>query len=103
MSSSSIGSLLNPVQTVVESTMLQRFLPEPRTRSGVNFSQVLRGVGSLISGGVSSFSGIDPVYQDLLAKQIEMQQQMQLVTMASNIEKSRHETQMAPVRNIRVG
>jgi hypothetical protein len=49
------------------------------------------------------FPGVQGEYAELLNKQIEMQQQMQLVSMFSNIEKSRHETQMAAVRNIRGG
>jgi hypothetical protein len=52
---------------------------------------------------VSAVTGVEPIYQDLLDKQIEIQLQMQLVTLESNIEKSRHETQMAAIRNIRAG
>lgn len=78
-----------------------RFIPEPASRVGIDFRSALSAASSVVSGG--TFPGIDGDYAELLNKQIEMQQQMQLVTMQSNIEKSRHETQMAPVRNIRVG
>ena len=82
---------------------LGRFIPEPKSQSGINFKNVLSSVGSLVSGGVGAVTGVDFDYQALLMKQIEVQEQMQAVSMASNIEKSKHETQMAPVRNIRVG
>jgi len=39
----------------------------------------------------------------LLAMQIQIQQEMQTVSMISNVERSRHETEMAPIRNMRVG
>ena len=63
----------------------------------------MRSVGAEITGGLGNMSGIDPMYIDLINKQIEAQQQMQLVSFVSNIEKSRHETQMAAIRNVRVG
>ena len=48
-------------------------------------------------------SGIDPNYENIINQQMELQRQMLLVTLHSNTEKTRHEIQMAPVRNIRVG
>ncbi|MBN8550217.1 MAG: hypothetical protein J0M12_12940 [Deltaproteobacteria bacterium] len=92
---SSIG--VTPAET---STSLQRFQPEPRSSLGLDFTTVLRSVAGAAG---STLTGIDPNYAALMSKQIETQQQMQLVTMESNIEKSKHETQMAAVRNIRVG
>lgn len=79
---------------------LQRFQPEPRSRLSIDFGSVLSGV---VSAAGATFAGIDPGYVALLNRQIETQQQMQLVSMESNIEKSRHETQMAAIRNVRVG
>lgn len=80
-----------------------RFLPEPKSRVGAVMGNVLSTVGSLMAGGATQFSGIDPTYMELLNQQIEVQQQMQLISMHSNIEKSKHETQMAAIRNLRVG
>jgi len=82
---------------------LQRFLPEPRSSAALNFASVLAGAGALLGNTTAGFTGIQAPYLELLMKQIEMQSQMQLVSLYSNIEKSRHETQMAAVRNIRVG
>lgn len=82
------------------SSSLERFQPEPKNRLGLDFSAVLNGV---VGAAASTFSGVDPGYVALINKQIETQQQMQLVSMESNIEKSKHETQMAAIRNVRVG
>ena len=79
---------------------LRSFLPEPKSRL---FSTVLSAVGAIASGAESGLSGIDPTYLGLLQQQLEMQQQMQLVSLYSNVEKSKHETQMSAIRNIRVG
>jgi len=90
------GAILDP-------NGLGRFIPEPRTSEGINFRSILNGAATLLRGGVSAVTGVEPIYQDLLDKQVEIQLQMQLVTLESNIEKSRHETQMAAIRNIRAG
>lgn len=82
---------------------LSRFIPEPKTRASTSFSSVLGGVGGALGQAAGAVTGIDPSYVDLLNKQVEIQTQMQLVNFHSNIEKSKHETLMAPVRNIRVG
>jgi hypothetical protein len=78
----------------------QRFVPEPRSSAGANFKAVIDTVGSVASS-ISSFPGLDPAYQSLISKQIEVQKQMQMVTLQSNIEKSKHETQMSAIRNMR--
>ena len=82
------------------SISMQRFQPEPKSNLGLNFGTVLN---SVVGAASSTLSGVDPGYVALMNKQIETQQQMQLVTMESNVEKSKHETQMAAIRNIRVG
>jgi hypothetical protein len=85
---------------------LMRSAPEPRSSLGTwgqaagsvlaSTATTLTGVGSgLFSGGTDITS--------LLNKQIEIQQVMQVVSMASNVERSKHETEMAPIRNMRVG
>lgn len=97
-------AITRPISNIgahISSGGLARFIPEPR--SNLSFQSVLQGVGSLLSGGVSSIAGLDSNYQELLLLQMQTQQEMQTVSMISNIEKSKHETQMAAVRNIRVG
>ena len=91
-------SAISPVVT------LERYLPEPKSRLGLDFKSVLSSVAGVVqTASGANLTGIDPGYVDLINKQIETQQQMQLVSMESNIEKSKHETQMAAIRNIRVG
>lgn len=89
-----------------------RIPPEPRSRSKFNFSSLLSSAvsvaarsftGGAFGGSVGGGGGIDPQYMDLINKQIEMQEQMQLVSMTSNIEKSQHESKMAAIRNVRAG
>lgn len=87
----------------------ERYLPQ-NTVSGVGaFSDVMQGVESLaktagsfltggVIGGVSDIGG----FQQLLNQQMEVQLAMQTTSMQSNVEKSKHETRMAPIRNIRV-
>lgn len=83
---------------------LLRALPEPR-------NSLASWSGSLLSTGASLASSLVPGgdvlgmnnLTDLLNMQIQIQRQMQVISMASNIEKSRHETEMAPIRNMRVG
>jgi hypothetical protein len=81
---------------------LSRLLPNS---VGGTLRQVV-GVGgdilrTLLPKSVSSAS-VDPAYQAILEQQMELQRQMLLVSMHSNLEKTRHDIQMAPVRNIRV-
>lgn len=73
-------------------------------RSTSSFGQFLERIMGKVTG-ITEFTaaGIDPTYGSLLNQQVEMQKQMQLVSLYSNILKSEHETQMAAVRNIRVG
>ena len=81
---------------------LARSTVEPRTGSG--FGSVLKSLfGTVLSRFGVENTGVDPKYSSLIEKQLEMQEQMQLVSLYSNIIKSEHETQMAAVRNIRVG
>ena len=65
---------------------------------------MLGGLGSIgkdVVGGVSTVVGGD--FQELLKLQMETQIQMQSISMSSNIEKSKHESKMAAIRNVRVG
>lgn len=83
---------------------LTRSAPEPRSPLGswaatagsvVNtVATTLPDVGSVLDG-----AGIVKLLND----QIQIQQVMQSVSMFSNVQRSRHETEMAPIRNMRVG
>jgi len=79
---------------------MRLYNPEPQSRVGFDFRAILDRVGGLV-GQATGMGGIDPRYHDLLTKQMEMQEQLQLVSMHSNIEKSRHESKMAAIRNVR--
>ncbi len=74
----------------------------PRPGSGFG-SMVQSLIGNVLGKFGVSNTGINPEYSNLIEKQLEMQEQMQLVSLYSNIIKSEHETQMAATRNIRVG
>jgi hypothetical protein len=86
-----------------------RIPPEPGSSLGEGFSSLLSKVGGVVGGVVGAAttsgipSGIDGNYLSLINRQIEMQEQMQLVSITSNTEKSRHESKMAAIRNVRVG
>ena len=66
--------------------------------------QLIGKVGRSWLSGTTSGTTLDisPEYRDLIAMQMQVQQEMLNVTMVSNIEKSKHESRMAAVRNIRV-
>ncbi|HMO02337.1 MAG TPA: hypothetical protein PKD37_06215 [Oligoflexia bacterium] len=80
---------------------LQSLEPRPRWALGQVFRSVLAGVRSVFADSAANFGGIDPTFAGLIEAQIEAQEQLQLVSFVSNIEKSKHETQMAAIRNIR--
>lgn len=81
-----------------------KYLPEPAT-SGVGlFKDVMEVVGDVGSSVVSGVGGaIGGDFAELIGMQMEAQKEMQTTTMISNIEKSKHESKMSAVRNIRVG
>lgn len=89
--------------STISSLGYSRFLPEPQSRLSSIFSSILQSVGGIAKSATGLFTGVDSGYVELLNKQIETQQQMQVVSMESNVEKSKHETQMAAIRNVRVG
>ena len=88
----------------IDGSNLTRFLPEP-TGSFGNFMQgLIKTVTSAVKGGADSLLGqIDPKYQAFIEAQLHAQEQLQLVSLYSNIEKSKHETKMVAIRNVRVG
>lgn len=93
---SKIGSHL------IGASSLLRFVPEPKSRVASTFGKVMQAVGD-VAGTARSVVSIDPTYQGLIEKQIQLQEQLQLVTMESNIEKTKHESKMSAVRNFRAG
>lgn len=87
-----------------DSSGLTRYTPIPETESSSGFSDVLNTVGDTLStvGNVAgSVFGMQSEFQDMIGLQIYWQQQMQKVTLTSNIIKSEHETKMAAIRNVR--
>jgi hypothetical protein len=88
------SSLVSGIKSLAQTT--SSFLPEPLA-SGVSFAS------QLIPGQSGQVIDISPSYQALIDQQIQVQLEQQHVTFTSNMEKSRHESRMAAVRNIRVG
>lgn len=80
---------------------LGRYLAQPRNRLGTTFQKVMDVAGAVVSK-TAGIAGVDGDYASLLQQQIELQHQMMQVTMISNVERTRHETSMASVRNMRV-
>jgi hypothetical protein len=84
---------------------LLRAAPEPRNSLG----SWVQTAGSAVASTASALTGIGSSVMDgasitnLLNQQIQIQQVMQTVSMASNVARSQHETEMAPIRNMRVG
>lgn len=93
-------SEIDPLQPINYDTLQSptRMDPEPKS----DFLKSMYEFGSKVAEGALAVT-IDPEYAALLQKQLEVQQQLQMVSMESNLLRSRHETDMAPIRNIRVG
>jgi hypothetical protein len=88
------------------SSNTRKYLPEPATKGIGIFKDIINIAGGLAKT-VSSASGIgiggvSDDFLSLLELQINAQKEMQSVSMMSNIEKSKHETRMTPIRNLRV-
>ena len=83
---------------------LLRQLPEPRSALGTwgkTLSSTVNGVAQAATSATSSLAGGE--FGALLELQMQVQREMAAVSMVSNISKSKHETEMAPIRNLRVG
>lgn len=80
---------------------LLRIVPEPQTTdNGAAFGNIL----STLSDVATSVAGAGlGAYGPMMQEQLKVQQEMLQITMISNIQRSKHETEMAPVRNLRVG
>jgi hypothetical protein len=61
-------------------------------------STVGSGVAGVVQGAVDPGS-----FADLLQQQIQLQREMQIFSMQSNISRTRHETDMTAIRNMRLG
>ena len=81
-----------------------KFIPNTSSSSKSLISSAIDVAKKVISGGsqLGGMVSIDPAYRQLIEQQIELQQQMMLVSMHSNLERSKHDTKMSAVRNIRV-
>lgn len=89
------------------SARLDSFLPQPKSSLGSAFGGFMRGAlgsaaGALTGGGSNILLGLDSQYEQLLTLQMEMNALSQRTNLQSNVEKARHDTKMAPIRNIRV-
>lgn len=96
-----IGQTANQIASI--SRKAARYLPEPASRGVGMFLDVMdavKSVGKAAIGGVDTFAGGD--FASLINLQIETQKEMQTTSMVSNIEKSKHESKMAAIRNVRV-
>lgn len=82
-----------------------RYSPEPRSTLGQWANTATSAVRQVASAALGSGFFPDPTKElnDMLQQQIKIQYDMQLWTARSNIARSEHEIQMAPVRNMRVG
>ncbi len=79
---------------------IARIAPEPASSISSVFSGFGNVASSLISASAETLAGAD--YAALIGAQLQAQREMQVVSMVSNTEKSKHETQMAAIRNVRV-
>ncbi|MCC6220888.1 MAG: hypothetical protein IT291_06585 [Deltaproteobacteria bacterium] len=94
----SIGDLAGAAASVA------RYLPQPASAGVGLFKDVMTSAKQFASdfiGGVENVPTGD--FAELIELQIEAQMEMQTTTMVSNIERSKHESKMAAIRNIRVG
>jgi hypothetical protein len=96
------GVNLGTVQHFMDSSTLRRYIPEPKNSLSLSFRKVLEGLGQVARKAAPMAEGVDTEYADLLAQQMELQKQMLLVSLESNLSRTEHETQMAAVRNMRV-
>ena len=97
-----MSSSIDPISSSTGFESLRNTV-EPQSAAGSAFSGLASGAISALGGAMGSVVGIEPGYAALIMQQMYQQEQMQLVSLYSNIEKSKHETQMSAIRNVRVG
>lgn len=100
------NTILNPINLPNGSSgaaSSSYYLPEPSSTGVGVFSDVVGAVQSIAGevGGVSL--NATGSFAELIQAQLQAQMEMQTTSMVSNIERSKHETKMTPVRNIRLG
>lgn len=88
-------SIINTAATAVQEAA--RYAPEP-IASGLDFAASFAKAKS-----DQMTVKLDPSYEKLINRQIEAQEQMQQANFLSNLERTKHEISMAPIRNIRLG
>ena len=78
------------------------YYPEPTT-TGTGLFQDALSVAKGVAGEIGGVS-LDATgnFEALIQAQIQAQMEMQTTSMVSNIERSKHETKMAAIRNVRV-
>ena len=77
-------------------------MPEPKSSISNTFGGVLRSAASVASTATGIAGGVGSEIYTLLDQQVEIQREMQTITMLSNIERSKHEMKMGPIRNMRI-
>ena len=93
METNFINGAVNAVAAGARS--ISRYMPEPVAR-GIDFVESMAGANAPDTSAISSNT------RELINQQIELQREMLQVTLFSNLERTKHETQMAPARNIRL-
>jgi hypothetical protein len=92
--------------------LLQRSRNNASTRAIKAFTDVVSAVANSARSGVTSALGglsggssvgIDSSYQAVLETQMQFQQQMQLVSLESNRQRTDHDAKMTIIRNTRAG
>jgi len=103
MHNPNIAFPITPTTLMVPGSSYARYAPEPR--SGGSFWTQARDALSFATSTVANLAAVPGAeqFQSLLQEQMRVQMVMQVVSMESNLLKSRHETEMAAVRNMRVG
>ena len=94
---------LNALSSATSSA--KQYLPEPATSGYGVFRDAVGLVGDIgsaaLNATVGTTVGAGGDFQSLLDAQIKAFEEMQVLTMVSNIERSKHDTKMAAIRNIR--
>ena len=94
-SSTAAGSYL-PEPAVAATGAFQDFMDIARDVVSGVFERLPAVIGEVPTGATGSFA-------ELINAQLQAQIEMQTTTLVSNIERSKHESKMAAIRNIRVG
>lgn len=96
-----IARTLFNVADVADATA--EYLPEPASTGVGIFGDIMDAVGEISGGDVGGVpTELSGSFEDLLQLQIMTQIELQSVSMVSNVEKSKHESKMAAIRNVRV-